>query len=92
MTDSAEIKAEAEIVLGRKNGMHITPAVMLCKLQEEYAESIIVIKWRDKELGCKSPILLSASGITFGENLTIHVTGEQAEAVLEKAVKIVESD
>ena len=84
--------AEAEITLGRKNGMHITPAVMLCKLQEEFPTTNIIIRWNNVELTCKSPIKLASTGIKFQDPLSIYVTGGSADEVIERVRAILESD
>jgi len=84
--------AEAEITLGRKNGMHITPAVMLCKLQQEFPTTNIVIRWNNIELTCKSPLKLASTGIKFQDPVSIYTTGSEAAEVLDRCIAILEAD
>jgi phosphocarrier protein len=89
LTPSPESGVSRQVRIDNKRGLHARASAKFVNLASEIDAKIEVEK--DGHRVCGTSIMgLMMLGAAMGDSITIHVEGEQAEAVLEKLVELVE--
>ena len=71
-------------------GFHMRPATVFVNAISKY-KSDVTIKFNGNDVNAKSLMNLIAACIKFGSNIEVVASGEDEEAALDEAVKLIES-
>lgn len=82
------VSATAKVI--DKMGLHMRPAQNLIKEMTGYKSEITII-YKDTRINAKSIMNIMAACIKYGSEITIECSGEDEQAMLEKAVSLIES-
>lgn len=75
------------VKLAHRNGLHLTPIQQLVKAVSGYS-SAVKIHFDGKSANASSAMDLMLLGATFGANLDVEATGEDAESALAAAESV----
>jgi phosphocarrier protein len=85
---SESLRGEAEI--RNAKGLHARAAAKFCKTVERF-DAVVRVARNGTEVTGTSIMGLMMLGAAMGDSIVVHVEGDDAEAVLEKLVALVES-
>jgi len=72
------------------DGLHTRPASNLCKTISQYDEQIELI-YKERKVNMKSTLAIMSLAIPKNSDITVCVTGENEDAILEKVVSLFKS-
>lgn len=79
------------VAFGSPVGMHARPAAAIAKAAAESGD-IISLASGDKKANAASVLLLLAMGVSHGDEITITVSGDTAEATADTMAELLSSD
>lgn len=68
-------------IIKDKSGLHARPAALVVNIAAKYPGEID-IEYKEAKYNLKSIMIVMSLGIRFGDEITIHAQGENAETVL----------
>lgn len=80
------------VAFGSAVGMHARPAAAIAKAAAESGHTITLESAAGKKANAASVLLLLAMGVSAGDELTITVSGENADAVADDFAALVSSE
>ena len=80
------------VAFGSAVGMHARPAAAIAKAAAESGHAITLESAAGKKANAASVLLLLAMGVSAGDELTITVSGENADAVADDFAALVASE
>ena len=81
--------AEKTLTINNETGLHARPASQLVKKAGKF-ESKIEIMTQNKEVNAKSIMGIMSLGLGKGDEITLRVDGDDAEAALKSLVEFIE--
>ena len=78
------------VTVVNENGMHMTPCSVLVRLTNDFSGNVRLSNG-DREANCKSIFDLMLLAATHGTILSLTVSGEQAEMMMEQIVSFFEN-
>ncbi|MAT17104.1 MAG: HPr family phosphocarrier protein [Leifsonia sp.] len=85
-------KAQRTVEFGSSVGLHARPASALAKAAGESGHTITLTTPAGKKANAASILTLLAMGVSHGDEVTITVEGDDAEAVAESFAALVASE
>ena len=79
-----------QLTVSNSQGFHMRPATVFVNAISKY-KSDVTIKFNVNDVNAKSLMNLIAACIKFGSNIEVVASGEDEEAALDEAVKLIES-
>ena len=79
-----------DTVVVDKMGLHMRPANNFISAMTKYKSDITIV-FGDKKINGKSIMNIMAACIKYGSHITIICDGEDEQAMLDEAVKLIES-
>ena len=79
-----------DTVVVDKMGLHMRPANNFISAMTKYKSDITIV-FGDKKINGKSIMNIMAACIKYGSHITITCDGEDEQAMLDEAVKLIES-
>ncbi len=79
------------VAFGSPVGMHARPAAAIAKAAAESGD-VISLASGDKKANAASVLLLLAMGVSHGDEITITVSGDTAEATADTMAELLSSD
>lgn len=80
------------VAFGSAVGMHARPAATIAKAAAESGHAITLESAAGKKANAASVLLLLAMGVSAGDELTITVSGDDADAVADEFAALVASE
>lgn len=80
------------VTFGSAVGMHARPAATIAKAAAESGHTITIESGTGKKANAASLLLLLAMGVSAGDELTITVAGNDADAVADRFATLVASE
>ena len=86
-----ENTVERAVTLGHKEGLHARPAAIFVQHAKSYQSEITLVKG-EKSANGKSILSVLALGAEKGDEVTLKISGVDAEKALHKLVPLLEGD
>ena len=82
---------ERTVRVGSKSGLHARPAAVFVQSVKGFPGKVTLAK-NEKTVNAKSILSVISLGAAQGDEVTLSVNGENAEAVIEQLVSLLERD
>ncbi|MEZ6126110.1 MAG: HPr family phosphocarrier protein [Planctomycetaceae bacterium] len=89
MADSATLRRQVRLAI--RHGLHLSPIQFLVKAMAGHSAEVTV-HFGGKQANARSAMDLMLLGATFGSELLIEATGEDAQAALDAAAELLQTD
>ncbi|MBX3311760.1 MAG: HPr family phosphocarrier protein [Microbacteriaceae bacterium] len=83
---------ELSAVVGSQSGLHARPAAVVIQEAAKHANDITISTTDGRSGNLKSIISLIGLGINQGDEVTVSVSGENAQSVAEALIELIEKD
>ena len=89
MSDSETSRRQVRLAI--RNGLHLTPIQFLVKAMAQHSATV-TIHFGGKSANARSAMDLMLLGATFGSELVLEASGEDAAAALDTAAGLLQTD
>ncbi|WP_403023358.1 HPr family phosphocarrier protein [Salinibacterium sp. GXW1014] len=85
-------EAQRTVAFGSAVGLHARPAATIAKAAGESGHSVMIEAANGKKANAASVLLLLAMGVSKGDELTLTVSGDDADATADRLAELIGSE